>query len=67
MPKLKTRKSAKKRIKQTGTGKFRRFQGGKRHLMTGKRSSRKRRLSGSAEVNSADHKRVLSSLPYGAR
>jgi len=67
MPKLKTRKSALKRIKQTGTGKFRRYQGGKRHLMTGKRASRKRRLSGSAEVTSADHRRVAAALPYGGR
>lgn len=65
MPKMKTRKSAAKRLKQTGTGKYRRFRANVRHLLKGKSSRRKRRLSGSAPVDPSDMKRVRASLPYG--
>ena len=34
MPKLKTRKCAAKRLKETGTGKFRHHKAGARHLKT---------------------------------
>ncbi|HRR06745.1 MAG TPA: 50S ribosomal protein L35, partial [Victivallales bacterium] len=44
MPKMKTRKTAAKRLKQTGTGKFLRRKAGRRHLMSGKSAKRRRRL-----------------------
>ena len=44
MGKLKTHKGVAARIKITGTGKVRRFRTGKRHLLTGKKASRKRNL-----------------------
>ena len=49
--KLKTNKSAAKRLKVTGSGKVMRRKGWKGHLLTGKNKTRKRRLSGSLEVN----------------
>ncbi|HBC89218.1 MAG TPA: 50S ribosomal protein L35 [Lentisphaeria bacterium] len=65
MPKMKTRKCAAKRVKMTGTGKFRHFRAGSRHLKTGKGSSRKRRLRKSNEVRSTEMRRIRSALPYG--
>ena len=54
MPKMKTRKCAAKRLKQTGTGKFMHFKAGARHLMTGKGSKRKRRLGKGAVVQQTE-------------
>ncbi len=65
MPKMKTRKTAAKRLKQTGTGKFLRHKAGRRHLMTGKSAKRRRRLRKPAIVGSADSNRVKAALPYG--
>ena len=59
MPKQKTRRSAAKRFKVTGSGKLRRLQAFRAHLVVGKKSSsRMRRLAGDTEVSSADRKRV---------
>lgn len=59
MPKQKTRRSAAKRFKVTGSGKLRRLQAYRAHLVMGKKSSsRMRRLAGDTEVSSADRKRV---------
>ena len=44
MPKMKTKKSAAKRFKVTGSGKIVHHQGGNRHLATRKSPKRKRRL-----------------------
>ena len=44
MPKMKTHKSTKKRIKVTGRGKVKRMKSGARHLLGGKSAKRKRRL-----------------------
>jgi len=59
MPKQKTRRSAAKRFKKTGTGKLRRRQAGRAHLVVGKKSSaRMRRLKGDTDVSPSDRKRV---------
>jgi large subunit ribosomal protein L35 len=59
MPKQKTRRSAAKRFKVTGSGKLRRLQAYRAHLVMGKKSSsRMRRLAGEIEVSPADRKRV---------
>lgn len=59
MPKQKTRRSAAKRFKVTGSGKLRRLQAFRAHLVMGKKSSsRMRRLAGETEVSPADRKRV---------
>lgn len=62
MPKFKTHSGMKKRIKITGTGKFRREQTNRRHLLEVKSSSRKRRLAGTTEVSKADTKQVKKLL-----
>lgn len=67
MPKMKTRKCAAKRLKQTGTGKFRRNCAGKRHILTYKSRKRKNRLRKGAEVRSTELRRIKSSLPYGLK
>ena len=65
MPKMKTRKSVAKRLKQTGTGKFMRKSAGVRHLNTGKTAKRKRRLGRDTIIQAVDLNRVKRSLPYG--
>ncbi len=65
MPKMKTRKAAAKRFKQTGTGKFMHNRAGARHLMTGKGSTRKRRLSQATEIKSTELSRMKACFPYG--
>lgn len=63
MPKQKTRRSAAKRFEVTGTGKVRRRQAGRAHLVAGKKSGRRlRRLDGDAPVSGADTKRVKRML-----
>lgn len=63
--KQKTHKGTAKRIKKTGSGKLRREQAGKRHLLEGKPSRRTRRLKGSVDVAKPDTKRVRRLLAQG--
>ncbi|HBM14991.1 MAG TPA: 50S ribosomal protein L35 [Lentisphaeria bacterium] len=65
MPKMKTRKCAAKRLKQTGTGKIMRNRAGARHILTKKTSKRKRHLSGSIEIKATEMSRIKAALPYG--
>ena len=65
MPKLKTRKCAAKRLKETGTGKFRHHKAGARHLNSSKDSKRRRRLRQDAAVSPAESSRIKAALPYG--
>ena len=59
MPKAKTNRGAAKRFKITGSGRIRRRQAGRAHLVVGKKTSRQlRRLKGEADVSRADRKRV---------
>ncbi len=44
MPKQKTNKSVRKRVRVTGTGKVKRNKANKRHLLSGRTSKRKRQL-----------------------
>jgi len=62
MPKLKTNRSAKKRFRKTGTGKVRRNQAFKNHILTKKTTKRKRGLRKSALVNPSDMKRIRRML-----
>ena len=64
MPKLKTRKSAKKRFKKTGTGKYLHFKAGRRHILTKKSSKRKRRLRGATVTKATERARLDAALPY---
>ncbi len=62
MPKLKTKASAKKRFKLTGTGKIKRKHAYKSHILTKKSKKRKLKLTHSTLVSDADRKNVLQSL-----
>ena len=53
MPKQKTHKGLKKRVKVTATGKVRHKRTGGGHLMSGKSAKRRRRVSSSAIMKSA--------------
>lgn len=65
MPKIKSHRGAAKRFKMTGTGKIKRSHAYKRHILTKKTTSRKRKLDQEALVSPGDYKRVLKMLPYG--
>lgn len=64
MPKMKTHRGLAKRIKRTGTGKFKRMKAYKSHILTKKDRKRKRRLRHSDLVAPADARRVSRMLPY---
>jgi len=65
MPKMKTRKSAAKRYKLTGNGKVRYKKQGLRHILTKKKSKRKRNLRNAAILSDVETKRIKQLLPYG--
>jgi large subunit ribosomal protein L35 len=54
MPKVKTKSSAKKRFKLTGTGKIKRKHAFKSHILTKKSKKRKRALTHFGQVDAAD-------------
>lgn len=58
MPKNKTHSGAKKRFKMTGSGKLRREQANRRHLLEHKSSRRTRRLAQDQDVAPADVKKI---------
>jgi large subunit ribosomal protein L35 len=62
MPKMKTQRSAVKRFKITGTGKIRRRQANRDHLLEHKPTKRTRRLARPAEVTGGDRKRMKKLL-----
>ncbi|GCC49990.1 50S ribosomal protein L35 [Chryseotalea sanaruensis] len=64
MPKVKTKSGAKKRFKVTGTGKIKRKQAFKNHILTKKETKQKRNLTGTVVVSKADAKNVAIMLPY---
>ena len=64
MPKMKTRRSAAKRFKVTGTGEFKRSQACTSHILEHKSPARKRSLRKAALVHKTDHERVAKMLPY---
>jgi len=66
MPKMRTRKTAAKRFKITGTGKIVRRNTGKGHLMMKKSPGRKRRLSVQSLVAGGEKQKVHRMVPYGA-
>ena len=62
MPKMKSKSSAKKRFTLTGTGKIKRKHAYKSHILTKKSIKRKRNLTYSTTVDTADEKRVKEML-----
>lgn len=64
MPKMKTHRGTAKRIKITGTGKFKRHHAYCSHKLASKTMKRKRNLRRSSVVSSADAGRLVKLLPY---
>jgi len=64
MPKLKTHRGAAKRFKKTATGKFKRSQAFKRHLLSSKTTKQTRHLSGTVVVSDHDAAKIRRMLPY---
>lgn len=62
MPKMKTKKSLKRRIKVTGTGKLMHYREGRRHLNSGKPSKRRRKLRRAKLVPKHFHKSYMQML-----
>ncbi len=58
MPKMKTRRSAAKRFKKTGSGKIKRNKAYFSHILTKKSSKRKRNLGQTGVVAPSDEKRI---------
>ena len=59
-----THRGAAKRFKVTASGKFKRGNAMKRHILTKKASGRKRQLAKSSLVAKADEHTVRKMLPY---
>lgn len=64
MPKMKTHRGAAKRLKKTGTGKFKRSKAYKSHILTKKSAKRKRNLRKAGYVSTAEEKVIRRLLPY---
>lgn len=62
MPKMKTKSSAKKRFKLTGTGKIKRKHAFKSHILTKKEQKRKKNLTKSGLVHKADEANIKKQL-----
>ncbi len=62
MPKLKTKSSAKKRFKITGTGKIKRKHAFKSHILTKKSKKRKLKLRHATLVHKADAASIKTQL-----
>ncbi len=64
MPKMKTRKSAAKRFKLTGTGKIKRRKAFMSHILTKKSPKRKRQLGKDTILSPANVKSVRKMIPF---
>ena len=62
MPKMKTKSSAKKRFKLTGTGKIKRKHAFKNHILTKKSKKRKLKLTNTALVHESDANSIKEQL-----
>lgn len=64
MPKMKTNRAAAKRVKKTGSGKFKRWHAFKSHILTKKTKKRKRNLRKGAIIEPQDMSQMKRLLPY---
>lgn len=64
MPKMKTKRSAAKRFKVTGSGKLKRNKAYRRHILTKKSPKVKRNLRKAAIVDESNVKSMKQILPY---
>tara|TARA_Y100001954_G_C15394992_1_gene399870 strand:+ start:192 stop:389 length:198 start_codon:yes stop_codon:yes gene_type:complete len=62
MPKMKTKSSAKKRFKLTGTGKIKRKHAFKSHILTKKSKKRKLKLTHDGLVHTSDEANIKQQL-----
>ena len=62
MPKQKTKSSAKKRFKLTGTGKIKRKHAFKSHILTKKTTKQKRNLTHATTVHKSDEANIKRQL-----
>ena len=62
MPKMKTKSSAKKRFKLTGTGKIKRKHTKKRHILTKKTKKRRRKWTHSTMHHNSDANKIKKQL-----
>lgn len=67
MPKMKTKSSAKKRFKVTGTGKIKFTKAFRRHLLTKKNRNVKRNMRRAGYICANDLHNVQILLPYAAK
>ena len=65
MPKMKTKSSAKKRFKLTGSGKIKRKHAFKSHILTKKETKQKRNLTKSGLVDKTNEGSVRAMLTIG--
>lgn len=65
MPKIKTNRAAAKRFRFTATGRVKRSQSNKRHILTKKSPKRKRTLRGMVMVAKVDEANIRRMLPNG--
>ena len=66
MPKMKTKSGAAKRFRVRGSGSIKRYQAGKRHILTKRTTKNKRQLRGGAEVHDTNLGHVKAMLPYAS-
>ncbi len=64
MPKMKTHRGAAKRFKLTKSGKIKKANAYKSHILEKKSAKRKRHLRKSGLVSAADTKRIKVLIPY---
>jgi len=67
MPKMKTRKSAKRRFKVTGTGKIMGMMGLRSHFRRRKSPRNQRAMDKMFEIAPSDRKKFKRLLPYGSK
>lgn len=63
MPKIKTHRGAKKRLKKTASGNFKHRRANVYHILTKKSAKRKQRLAGLGVVKGCDTYRISQMLP----
>ena len=66
MPKMKTKRALRKRVKITGSGKIRRYHAYKRHILTKKTTKRKRHMRRRTGVDHTNAAAIRSMLPYSS-
>jgi len=64
MPKMKTKRGARKRLKKTASGKLTRAGAWKQHKLEGKQPRRRRRLRKAKLITKADERRLKALVPY---